>query len=510
MLDLQRTAGNAAVSGLLAPVQRAGKKKAPSGVARYGSVRLTDRLQDMMRRGVLGVAGAPPALDRDQLFILQGVANVETGGVDNAVYTRDNMYVSLGFKQVTLSYGELHKIIRAVPGAFARHGIVLGNGTYRLKEKLPAIEGAPDPTVLKMPPWTDRFFDAGAEDEVVSAMVAYTLRELGQLERRIAADSKGRSNPWMKDPTARAWLLEAKNNRPVFAYAAAKATLARTSGQQLSRDQFLSVLESEIRAPYEAHGEGHKANNIVTKIPRSAPAGPASAAPPAPAPARAAPGTDLVDKAAGVLPPGQATGAGAALLSLIGAAGLTGGALRLLAAAGHRDPNALTNLAFWSAHPELFGTKLRPAQQGFAQLSAEWLRLRGGVVADALKAVAPAPATGRRPRPTRPERRRRPGRPRRPRLQRPRQHKPAAPTPAASPSTAGSGTPPHRRRPAPSQPRWPPRTAPRSTPRPPSSPSCGPSPPPCSTARRARPARRARSSARAATGWWPASPSCGG
>ena len=224
VLDLQRAAGNGATAGLLVPVQR--QKKKAAGVAKYGTTRLTDRLNDMMQRGVLGVAGAPATLDRDQLFVLQGVANVETGGKDNAVYTRDNMYVSLGFKQVTLSWGSLYEIIEAAPGAFAKHGIVLGGGTYTLKAGVkPAIEGAPDPVMLKTPPWTDRFFAAGGEDEVVSAMVAYTLKEQGRMERRFAKDSPGKSNPWMRDPTARAWLLEAMNNRPVFAYAAAKRTL---------------------------------------------------------------------------------------------------------------------------------------------------------------------------------------------------------------------------------------------------------------------------------------------
>src|SRR4051812_14473472 len=102
VLDLQRAAGNGATANLLVPVQR--QKKKAVGVAKYGSTKLTARLQDMMQRGVLGAAGAPASLDRDQLFLLQGVANVETGGMDNAVYTRDNMYVSLGFKQVTLGW----------------------------------------------------------------------------------------------------------------------------------------------------------------------------------------------------------------------------------------------------------------------------------------------------------------------------------------------------------------------------------------------------------------------
>ena len=115
VLDLQRAAGNGATASLLVPVQR--QKKKAVGVAKYGSTKLTTRLQDMMQRGVLGVAGAPASLDRDQLFLLQGVANVETGGVDNAVYTRDNMYVSLGFKQVTLGWGSLYEIMKAAPAA---------------------------------------------------------------------------------------------------------------------------------------------------------------------------------------------------------------------------------------------------------------------------------------------------------------------------------------------------------------------------------------------------------
>jgi hypothetical protein len=106
-------------------------------------------------------------------------------------------------------------------------------------------------------------------------------------------------------------------------------------------------------------------------------------------------GVDLVDKTAAVLPPTAAGVAGAALLRAIAAAGLTGAALRLLAASGHTDANALTNIAFWSTHPNLFGTKLRPSQPGFAALAAEWTHLRDGVVTEALSSrKAPKPSSG--------------------------------------------------------------------------------------------------------------------
>ncbi len=150
LLDLQRAAGNGVTASLLVPVQR--QKKKAVGVAKYGSTKLTTRLQDMMQRGALGVAGAPASLDRDQLFLLQGVANVETGGVDNAVYTRDNMYVSLGFKQVTLGWGSLYEIMEAAPAALAKHGIVLGGGTYTLKAgHAPGRRGRAGPVALKTP-----------------------------------------------------------------------------------------------------------------------------------------------------------------------------------------------------------------------------------------------------------------------------------------------------------------------------------------------------------------------
>jgi hypothetical protein len=54
VFDLQRAAGNGATASLLVPVQR--QKKKAVGVAKYGSTKLTTRLQDMMQRGVLGVA----------------------------------------------------------------------------------------------------------------------------------------------------------------------------------------------------------------------------------------------------------------------------------------------------------------------------------------------------------------------------------------------------------------------------------------------------------------------
>ena len=207
----------------------------------------------------------------------------------------------------------------------------------------------------------------------------------------------------MRDPTARAWLLEAMNNRPVFAYAAAKRDAApdqRAGDEQ--REAFLAVLESEIRRVYEAHDEGQEGE------PRSSRKMPPGGRRPA---ARAAtPGTVPADvpatgssgggreghRAGGTRrrpschPRRAAAGGPGASWQRSAPAGLVAAALRLLVAAGHGDTNALTNVAFWAAHPDLFGTKLQPSQPNFAQLSAEWIRLRDGVVRAAHAHVRPA------------------------------------------------------------------------------------------------------------------------
>lgn len=113
---------------------------------------------------------------------------------------------------------------------------------------------------------------------------------------------------------------------------------------------------------------------------------------PDPTPRRPAAGVDLADRAGAVLPGGSG-GTGRAVLEAVAALGLTRAALVLLARSGVTDRNALTNIAFWAAHPNLFGTRLDPASPDFATLSAEWVALRDGAVAAALRSPAPAAAT---------------------------------------------------------------------------------------------------------------------
>ena len=232
------------------------------------------------------------------------------------------------------------------------------------------------------------------------------------MERRFAKDSPGRSTPWMKDPTARAWLLETMNNRPAYAYTAAKGTLR--ADQRAGADPRRLPRRPRVGDPRRLRGAGragqgrahHRqdpAGGALRRTGRGAgpvgvrrlgPAPVAGPATPATTPATGAKGTELVGDAATVLPPAQG-----------GHHRVRGRWRRSAPPAscpprcacssrpGTATPNALTNLAFWAAHPELFGTKLQPSQPGFAQLSAEWIRLRDGIVRAAHSASSASPGT---------------------------------------------------------------------------------------------------------------------
>ena len=116
-----------------------------------------------------------------------------------------------------------------------------------------------------------------------------------------------------------------------------------------------------------------------------------AAASPAGEPAAAS----LPDLLRALLPAGFATGAAVDALLRVGGADLPSVVISTLASAGYRDVNDLTNIGFWLRHPELAGTKLVPGQPQFAVRSRDWLHVRDSVVAPALREPRPsAPPTG--------------------------------------------------------------------------------------------------------------------
>ena len=168
--------------------------------------------------------------------------------------------------------------------------------------------------------------------------------------------------------------------------ATTRATTASTHGVP-RRTSTGGTLRSPAIALRSAQGvlslQRSAGNRAVTEVLQRQPAG---------TPTRPAAGADLADRAGAVLPGGRG-GTGRAVLEAIAALGLTRAALGLLARSGVTDRDALTNFAFWAAHPDLFGSRLEPDQPGFEALSTEWLGLRNGAVAEALRAPAAAGAT---------------------------------------------------------------------------------------------------------------------
>ena len=69
-------------------------------------------------------------------------------------------------------------------------------------------------------------------------------------------------------------------------------------------------------------------------------------------------------------------------------------AIQRAASAGFRDENTLTDLVFFSRHPERNGAPLRSSESGFSALAAEWVAIRDRLVRATPRPSAPsAPAT---------------------------------------------------------------------------------------------------------------------
>ncbi|MBW3664435.1 MAG: D-alanyl-D-alanine carboxypeptidase family protein [Actinobacteria bacterium] len=406
LLQLQQRAGNAAVGALVgstseppgAPtVQR--KKKGRKGVARYAGPKLSVKLREMQAGGSLAHGGEPIPLSESDIFLLQSVANVESRGQVAGVNTWDNQYVSMGFKQVVLGWGSLYDVIRMAPSAFARHDIRIGSGEYAIRlrgktVKQPKIEGADDPEELRTEPWPTRFLEAGLDDEIISALVVYALQDERELYGKVGKKVGKKTHPYMNDPTVRAWLFQAYNNRPAFAVKAAAATIRKTTGKDLTRDEFLDVVADAIRAEYRKRkdkperggNEEWKANNIIRKIPRSGTLAGGKLpprvdqAPPEGAKAASGPpaSADLLGLVVSLI--GSGLGTANTIAGMLGLPDLA----TWMQTQG-LDTNNLTNLLFFARHPELNGRRIRKDEP---HLAKEWLSIRDGIAKPFLRDVA--------------------------------------------------------------------------------------------------------------------------
>lgn len=227
------------------PSKTPGKSK---GLKRSGGPRTGAELKRQRDAGTLRSAGEEVSLSDDQIKLIDGVSQVESGGRVACVNTYDDCVVSIGFKQVTLKHGSLAQLIRWAPSGFAKHGIALAGGKY--KNGADKIVGADSTSELRREEWAMKFYRACLEPDVMAAQVKWAMKRLNLKVRSQTKAHSGAQAFW-KDPTAEAWLLELDNNRP--AYVKRAVALANRSGKAAnagSRDEFLDILAAAIEQAY--------------------------------------------------------------------------------------------------------------------------------------------------------------------------------------------------------------------------------------------------------------------
>jgi D-alanyl-D-alanine carboxypeptidase-like protein len=240
-------------------------KPVKSGHAAYGGGRLEDTLRRLVAAGSLSIS------ERD-IDTLQRIADVESSGLTNALNSWDSAVMSIGFKQWTLRYDELQRLIARAPEAFARHGIRLApkgtNYVFGKATHARAIDGVPDKETLRNEDWGRRFFLAGLEPEAVLAAARMALDDVAEVEAYVR--TLGWS-PHFDSARGRALLVELHNNRPAYVKEVVPRTLARAAQQPgLDERGVLEILVAEIVSAYGRHmNDPDKGRRLTAKIMRS-------------------------------------------------------------------------------------------------------------------------------------------------------------------------------------------------------------------------------------------------
>jgi peptidoglycan hydrolase-like protein with peptidoglycan-binding domain len=203
-------------------------KKKKKGWAAYGGGPLKEKLYALRQTGRLSISP-------NEIEMFRLVSIPESGGLVNAINSWDNMYMSMGFIQLTIRYYELAQVIKQAPDGFRKHGIELDPGRkYFPDEKNSiAIKNAPNIEDLRSLEWAKRFFKAGLEDDVIVAQIQVGRRILQTIRSRFDKNNYlDRFND--QYPNLWAFIYEAHNSRPAplnqaLRHAIAKASAASTT-----------------------------------------------------------------------------------------------------------------------------------------------------------------------------------------------------------------------------------------------------------------------------------------
>lgn len=223
-------------------------KKKNQGWAAYGGGPLKERLYELRQKRKLSITP-------NEIEMFRLVSIPESGGLVNAINSWDNMYMSMGFIQLTIRYYELAQVIKQAPEAFRKHGIELDPvRKYFPEEKNSiAIKNAPNIEDLRSLEWAKRFFKAGLEDDVIVAQIQVGRRILQTIRSRF--DKKNYLDRFNDQyPNLWAFIYEAHNSRPApfnqaFSNAIGKASAASISDAV----QFGKILMDQLKQTTTAY-----------------------------------------------------------------------------------------------------------------------------------------------------------------------------------------------------------------------------------------------------------------
>ena len=203
-------------------------KRKNMGWAAYGGGPLREKLYDLLQKGKLSILP-------NEIEMFSIVSIPESDGCVNAINSWDDMYMSMGFIQLTMRYYELAQVIKAAPEGFRKHGIELEPGRlyFPAEKNSFAIKNAPNIGDLRSLDWAKRFFRAGLEEDVIVAQIEVGRRILQTIRTR--TDPKNYLDRFNNQfPKLWAFIYEAHNSRPAPFLKALPKAIAKASAASIT------------------------------------------------------------------------------------------------------------------------------------------------------------------------------------------------------------------------------------------------------------------------------------
>lgn len=238
--------------------------KVKKGFKSHGGERVDTVLRRLIASGKTTIAAG-------DVEVLERLSRVESSGFVACVQTYDSAYLSFGFMQYTILYGELQNLIARVPQAFARYGIVL-EGSYTFKKRrVPGIRGAPRASDLRAREWVERFMRAGLDDDIVAAQALKGIEDVEKLTQRLKRVMGAKWSTALASARVRALVAEAHNNRPVVMWGAkgghkGAARVVADSFVAGGEPAFVRLLVAAIHEAYSLRDELDKGKRLTSKI----------------------------------------------------------------------------------------------------------------------------------------------------------------------------------------------------------------------------------------------------